>query len=86
MNDDHIDNNSKSNFSSYSSNIRDGAIICLIANLMEQLTIDRTADLYQLARKIDHVYPAFQNEVIIRHSRVSLSHKNIVLFDCMNPF
>ncbi|CAF2477844.1 unnamed protein product [Rotaria sp. Silwood2] len=42
--------------------IREGAIICLIANLMEQLMIDNIADIYHQARKIAHSCSAFQRE------------------------
>jgi hypothetical protein len=45
------------------SDIRDGAIICLIANLMEQLMIDNTVDIYHQARKIAYSCSAFQTEV-----------------------
>jgi hypothetical protein len=53
------------------SDVRDGAIVCLIANVMEQLSIDRAADLYHQARKVHHACPAFQTEVSNRY--VSLS-------------
>ena len=55
------------------SDIRDGAIICLIANLMEQLAVDRAADLYHLARKVHHACPAFQTEVSERCIRSAKS-------------
>jgi hypothetical protein len=45
------------------SDIREGAIACLIANLMEQLMIDNTADIYHQARKIAYSCPVFQTEV-----------------------
>ncbi len=45
------------------SDTREGAIICLIANLMEQLLIDNTVDVYQQARKIAYSCPAFRTEV-----------------------
>ncbi len=46
------------------SDIRVGAIICLLANLMEQLDIDNTVDIYHQARKIAYSCPAFRTEVI----------------------
>ena len=70
------------------SDIRDGAIVCLIANLMEQLAIDRAADLYHQARKIHHTCPAFQTEVNERWTLSANSHRlyafrmNTVI--CMN--
>ncbi|UJR36071.1 hypothetical protein I4U23_028807 [Adineta vaga] len=42
--------------------IREGAIVCLIANLMEQFMIDHTVDIYHQARKIAYVCPTFQSE------------------------
>ncbi|CAF1045110.1 unnamed protein product [Adineta ricciae] len=42
--------------------IRDGAIVCLIANLMEQFMIDHSIDIYHQARKIAYRCPAFQTE------------------------
>ena len=38
-------------------------MICLIANLMEQLRIDNTVDIYHQARKIAYSCAAFQSEV-----------------------
>ncbi len=45
------------------SDIREGAVICLIANLMEQLRIDNTVDIYHQARKIAYSCSVFQTEV-----------------------
>jgi hypothetical protein len=45
------------------SDIREGAVICLIANLMEQLMIDNTVDIYHQARKIAYSCSVFQTEV-----------------------
>ncbi|CAF4433200.1 unnamed protein product, partial [Adineta steineri] len=42
--------------------IREGAIVCLIANLMEQLMIDNVADVFHQARKIAYSCSAFQSE------------------------
>jgi len=47
------------------SDIRDGAIIYLLANLMEQLIIDNTVDIYHQARKIAYSCPVFRTEVKI---------------------
>lgn len=54
------------------SDVRDGALISLIANLMQQLLIDQAADVYDQARKIHDACSAFQNEVWQRHSPLSL--------------
>jgi len=51
------------NFSLFLSDIREGAVICLIANLMEQLMIDNTVDIYHQARKIAYSCSVFQTEV-----------------------
>ncbi|CAF3748010.1 unnamed protein product [Rotaria sp. Silwood1] len=42
--------------------IRVGAIIYLLANLMEQFNIDNTVDIYHQARKIAYSCPAFRTE------------------------
>jgi hypothetical protein len=47
----------------FKSDIREGAVICLIANLMEQLIIDNTVDIYHQARKIAYSCSVFQTEV-----------------------
>ncbi len=48
------------------SDIREGAVICLIANLMEQLRIDNTVDIYHQARKIAYSCSVFQTEVELK--------------------
>ncbi|CAF3418929.1 unnamed protein product [Rotaria socialis] len=48
-------------------NILEGAIICLIANLMEQLMIDNPADVYHQARKIAASCPVFRTEDEYKH-------------------
>lgn len=45
------------------SDIRDGAIVCLLANLMEQLILDQSADIFHQARRIAFSSPVFQSEV-----------------------
>ena len=55
------------NFSA--SDIRDGAITCLIANLMEQLTLDQAADVYHQARRIAYACPAFPTEVKMKEKK-----------------
>lgn len=45
------------------SDIRDGAIVCLLANLMEQLTLDQSADIFHQARRIAYACSVFQSEV-----------------------
>ncbi|CAF3983211.1 unnamed protein product, partial [Rotaria magnacalcarata] len=47
--------------------ILEGAIICLIANLMEQLMIDNPVDVYHQARKIADACPVFRTEDEYRH-------------------
>jgi hypothetical protein len=47
------------------SDIREGATICLLANLMEELNIDNTVDIYHQARKIAYACPGFRTEVRI---------------------
>lgn len=42
--------------------IRDGAIICLISNLIEQMRIDRTVDINHQARKVAYSCSVFQTE------------------------
>ena len=48
-----------------SSDVRDGAIACLLANLMEEMSIDNTADIFHQARKIAFACPTFRTEVSI---------------------
>ena len=43
--------------------MREGAIICLLANLMEQIKIDHTVDVYHQARRVAYSCPAFRSEV-----------------------
>ena len=58
------------------SDIRDGAIACLLGNLMEQLTLDQSVDIFHQARRIAYACPVFQSEVNskINHQRISLFH------------
>ncbi|UJR10008.1 hypothetical protein I4U23_014231 [Adineta vaga] len=50
----------------YLDDVRDGAIVCLLANLMEQMSIDNTADIYHQARKIAFVCPTFRTQDELR--------------------
>ncbi|CAF4265913.1 unnamed protein product, partial [Adineta steineri] len=44
------------------NDIREGAIICLLANLMEQFNTDHSIDIYHQARKIAFMCSAFRTE------------------------
>ncbi|CAF0957976.1 unnamed protein product [Adineta ricciae] len=46
--------------------VRDGAIACLLANLMEEMSIDNTADISHQARKIAFACPTFRTEDELR--------------------